>query len=242
MADIWNTENPRSVVNLVPEALRLKFEEAFAREPRFFGLDEFGLAKLLRQESLRPTPTDNRIRLKFWHEYDLVQGEERNKMNISAVLAGVCSRPYFEAYYALQPSKVAWLLTPPASYSAVAEEALAFGMEQLREILEMDNRDDRGKLNVKLMELKAKIVAMLDLRVKGAPVQKTIGLQLHAPASAVAQITESNAMEQIEARMKELESRERRAQNLPAPHGDSSGDAEAGGQGVRFVESEVVPE
>lgn len=244
LADIWNTDNPRSVINIIPNALRQKFEEAFKARPQYFGLDEKTLWKMLRVEGLGLSPTDNRIRMKFWHEYDLAQHNDKN-MNISMVLAGVCSRPYFEAYYALQPSKVAWLLTPPAGYAAVAEEALAFGMEQLRDMLELDHIDEHGKPMVKLMELKAKIVAMLDMRVRGALVQKieqkTIGLNIHTTPNQITALGAEGAMRQITDRIKELEGRERRAQNMPSPpQMGLDGAPEPDLAPIRVVEAESV--
>lgn len=225
-ADLWNPENPRSVVNMVPDSLRNKFDDAYKKHPDLFGLDEKSLHKKLRSNEETPSPTDNRIRLKFWYEYDTAQVANR-KMNMSAVLAGVCSRQFFEDHYVKHPGKVAWLLTPPASYGTIAEEALAFGMEQLRDMLEIPHVDSHGKPNTKMMEIKAKIVMMLDLRVKGGITQrieqKNLGLTIHTTDKAIANLAQQGSMEQIDKRIKELEARERKALNMPqAPIGDSS--------------------
>ena len=214
--DPWNRADPRSLINLVPSTVQDFMVRAFSVRPDLFGQDERIVYKALRTEGREPTPTDNRLRLKFWDEYDRAQAQ-LDRMQMVAVYTGVCSREYFSQRYLTFPEKVAWLMTPPASYVVKMEEALAFGIEQLRDVLEQPMFDSKGNFNTKLAELKAKIVAMLDLRVKGGVTQrveqttKSFNVTLSQSASEVSQAAVEASMVEIEKRLKELEKRDRMA-------------------------------
>lgn len=183
-------------------------------------MEERALLKELGKRKASPSPTDNRLRVSFWQEYDRAQAKGR-PMNMSMVYGGICSREYWEQCYLKFAEKVAWLMTPPASYSIAMEEALIYAIEQMRDILEMPNEDPvTGKLNFKLMELKAKIYESVHIRVKGAPVQrvenKTMSLNVNTSEKQVAEAMMLNSMDEIRHRMKQLEKREKAALNLPA--------------------------
>jgi hypothetical protein len=188
--------------------------DAGRRRPELFNSDERTLWKTLKDEGKLPNATDNRLRLKFWNEYDRAQAEQ-NRMDMIAVYSGVCSREYFSKRYVQSAEKLAWLMCPPASYEVKMEEALAFGIEQLRDILELPNVGATGKLDVKLMELKAKIVAMMDVRVKGAVVQKVeqknMNLNISTSNDQVAKRAMAGSMAELEARLKELDKKDRLA-------------------------------
>lgn len=210
--------------------------EALAKRPDLFDLDDRTLYTQLRTEKRQPTPTDNRLRLAFWMEYDRAQNGVQN-MRMNSVSSGVCTDNFFYQHYVTNVHKVAWLLCPPASYNIVMQEALTFGIEQLRDILELPI-EVGGKLNVPLVNLKLKIVAMMDLRLKGGIVQKNLNLNVNTGDEGVSAVATLNTMEAIQKRMRELEQRERKALNLPRessppPDGETHREAE-------FVESEVV--
>jgi hypothetical protein len=213
--DIWSRADDRSLINLVPEAVAQSLVESTQAEPELFHMDERTLLLALRQKDIPPTPTDNRLRLSFWNEYERAQANQE-KMNITTVFAGICTRAYFYGRYLKRPEKAAWLVCPPASYEVVAKEALTFGLEQLREILSLPIKDAQGRVNVKLGELQAKIVAMLDQRLKGGITQtiKSMNLNVSTTDSQVAKAAMQGSMEDIESRIRELESRERRALHL----------------------------
>jgi hypothetical protein len=202
---------------LVPRAVQDAFLMAAEKRPDLMGLDERTLFRILRGDAMSPTPTDNRIRLNFWREYDMAQTNGR-KINVDAIHAGICHKTFFYNNYLTSPTRVAWLLCMPASYDTMMEEMLQFGVEQLRDILELPNTDAGGKLNLKLLELKAKIVALVDQRQKGGIIQrveqKSMNLLVATTDKGVAQAMTENTMEALEKKMKELEARERRALNL----------------------------
>lgn len=218
--DLWDIANPRSVINLVPAKTADLIREAYMKEPDLFGMGERELARLLKDSNRQPSPTDNRLRLNFWLEYENAQLNIKD-ITLARVAAGICSHAYFTDKYLRHSHKVAWLLTPPASYEIVVAEALQFGMEQMREILDLENTFPNGQINLKLLEIKAKIVGMMDLRLKGLPTQKieqkSMSYTYHDSAKEVAGAAEAHSMAQLQERIKDLERRERRALNLPEP-------------------------
>jgi hypothetical protein len=208
----WDRNNPRSLVNLVPPLAAKKLEAA-RLDPYVAEIldiyDESQMVKELRDIGYGPTATDNRLRLKFWVEYDYAQSNNLKQLDVKRIVAGICSQAFFYTRYLDQPRKVAWLLCPPSGYMAKSEEALTYGLGQLRELLEMPHIDPHtGKLDTKLGELKLKIVALLDQRVKGAVVQKSMNLHAVTGAQAYKSLTgamEKPSMDDLESRLKRLD-------------------------------------
>lgn len=205
---LWENANPRALVNLVPASMRTKLEDAkFTNEELFDIVDEASLYKKLVEDSHTPTATDNRIRIRFWMEYDYCQLYHTKGIDIARVIAGIVSFQFFSTKYLANARKAAWLMCPPAGYMTKANEALEFGLLQLRDILQQPHVVG-GRVDTKLGELKAKIVAMLDTRVKGAIVQKSIALNAHSSAPGVAQaVAQSLApptMDQLQKRLDHL--------------------------------------
>lgn len=212
-ADFFNRTDPRALINLVPMALQEALLMASKMRPDLMGMDEKNLYQILRSEGLQPSVTDNRIRLRFWMEYDSAMAAGRS-LQPSYAFSGICSKDFFYRLYISNAPKVAWLLCRPASYEAINTEALHFGLEQLRDILETPHILPNGKADTKLMEIKAKIVNMLDQRVKGSVIQKTMNLNVTASDKKVSEIAEISSMEELERRLVELKRRERKAQNI----------------------------
>jgi hypothetical protein len=227
--DLFERMNPRSLINLLPDGVQSDLIEATRAKPELFTMDERTLFLHLRAQAIQPTPTDNRLRLSFWVEYDRAQFEV-TKMNMTPIYAGVCVRQYFYSTYLKNAWKVAWLLCPPTNYVKKLEEALDFGIDRMRDILEMSPMDERGKPNVKLMELQTKITIALDQRAKGSYTQrieqKSVNLQIGTSDKAVAQAALTGSMDEIQKRMKELERRERLALNLPVRQDEGSKEKE----------------
>lgn len=213
--ELWDLENPRSVINICPDVIRTRVEDSRAKSPDYFGCEEKQLYQILRLGNELPNATDNRLRMMFWLEYDRAQAEARY-IRLDNVVSGVCSKQYFTDRYLKIPSKVAWMLTPPASYVVLAQEALQFGLEQLREVLEEPHRDKTGKLDVNLIKAKLAIVTMLDTRIKGAPVQRLLHAHL-GDANTASSAAMAVTMADLQEKMKKLEARERKLLNLPEP-------------------------
>lgn len=236
--DLFERTDEKSVLNLVSPQLQNAFLESSRAAPDYFGLDERDLHDKLRADGKLPSPTDNRLRLAFWLEYDRAQ-EREEKMTIQNIYAGVCGRTYFYNRYLGNPAKVAWLLTPPTSYDLHLTEALSYGMDRLREMLAISPLGPGGKVNVKLMELQTKIVAMLDVRKHGMATQKVeqknMNLHVSTTNEQVAKMAVTGTMEQLERRMKELERRERHILSLPEKK-----DHEVVGMDPKVVDVDIV--
>lgn len=206
--------NQDSVINMVPPGVAEKILAHALECKELFEMDEHTLSKYLRDTGRHPTVTDYRLRMKFWMEYDSVMDAGKKLMRMEHVVAGVCHKSYFYGQYLSNKYKCAWLLCPPATYQVKAQEALAFGLEQLRDILEQPHTLANGKTDARLGELKAKIVAMLDVRVNGAVVQKTLSLNVNSTPGQLKKEREGASMEDLQRELKELEQRERHVDRL----------------------------
>ncbi len=173
---IWDTSNPRSIINIAPDSMRVAMNKALELNPELFSMDEVELTShLYRNRQYRPTPTDNRIRLNFWLEYDRCQVTNQ-KMRLSNIISNVCSAELYQKTLIKNINKVAWILCPPVDYVTKCREALAFNLDQLRSIIDIPHIGDNGKIDHKLIEAKIRIFKIIDDRVQGAVVQR---LQIH---------------------------------------------------------------
>lgn len=213
--EMFDAHNPRALINILPDHIKAMLNKAVEKAPHLLEMDEWSLKKLLQ-----PNPTLNRLRVSFWNEYMRSQ-DTNKKMYMPHVYAGVCSHESFVTYLESAES-FAWILCPPASYSNAVEEALLTGIMELRDVLSLPHRDASGKVDVKLIAQKTKIVEMLDMRVKGAIVQKieTKSLNLHGSvkdARAVPQGLQS--LEDVNKRLEELKQKSESLKNtsLGAP-------------------------
>jgi len=212
--DLFNRADERAIINLVPPQVQSAMLDSAKRRPDLFNLDEKSLYKTLKQEECTPTPTDNRLRLAFWMEYDRAQTTVKD-MVMTNVVSGVCTRDYFYGNYLKHPEKISWLLCPIVSYEVKMREALDFGIDRLRDILELPYIDEKGRINTKILDLQAKIISMLDQRVKGSVLQKNMNLNVMTTDKVVAEMALGSTMGDLDTRIRELQARERRALNLP---------------------------
>ncbi len=102
------------------------------------------------------------------------------------------------------------LLLPPANYLVALKEMLVTSQERLREILEQSAVDEAtGEVDTKLGELQLKIHQAVEVRVKGATIQRSEikSLTVNADLSdsravdAVKKISQLENMEEIEAKL-----------------------------------------
>jgi hypothetical protein len=222
---LYEKENPDALINLLPPVVADAILEHSQNHPEFFNVDEHALKKAIIEVGGKGggiSPMDNRIRINFWLEYDRVMARRRDgdqtskMMNMSTAIAGVCSRELFYKHYLRSYTRVAWLVCPPVNYTMKATEALEFGLEQLREVLDLPNVDSKGNPNAKLAAIKVKIVEMLDMRIKGAIVQRSMNVNVNTGGSQnVNQAVLDTTVEALETRLKLLRSKERESRNLP---------------------------
>lgn len=175
--DYYGKENKQSIINMLPPDMAKLMEEEYAR----FLL---GIPPESRKRKIKPCSMMNRVRISFWKEYEMSMVEAR-ALQMQNVYGPLMDGVLF-SHMMRDVESLCWMLTPPTNYVLGMEEALNFGLERLREILEMPlyervehkNKDgrkyNRDKPNVKVAELMIKVVSMLDTRVKGAVVKTVV--------------------------------------------------------------------
>lgn len=205
---------PGSLVSMLPAKVQQLVEEALFLQPELFNKNESELAKYLAMDQAQVTPTDNRLRLKFWMEYDRARMAGVQRMTLDNVIAGICYRESFYSTYLSKPAKVAWLLCIPAGYQLKTMETLEFGIDKMREILDMDPEKYGAKAAPQMLALKQKITDMMNSWIKGAPVQRSLAVNVHT-GRQIQEISTDLSMEELEKRLKDLEKRTKIAKNIP---------------------------
>ena len=224
---------PRSNTAFLPVEMRQWLEIHAVNQPDLFNLDEKLLARELKGREMTPSPTDNRLRFRLWDRYENSLSRPNWKpIKLQDLIAGICTYPIFEKYMKT-PEKVAWLMCPPVNYAVLAEEALMFGLNQMREILEEPNREPNGKLNSALIGHKLRIVALLDARVRGAIVQKSLNIHtdMDSASKEIANLTENMTEDGLRKQLHEYDLREKRALHLTANNTDII-EVEPGGEAL----------
>lgn len=163
---INDVENPRSLINLVPDKVRDAILNVLANHPDYVGLSEYDL-----RDKLRPDDTVSRIRIAFWHEYYRAQDQHKSMM-MSRVYSGVTSYDTFYGRILSNPKNVAWLLMPPVKWTLAMEEALNRGMRNLTKLMEIRLVDELGNMIPKAAAVFLKAFELLNERVNGAVTQK----------------------------------------------------------------------
>lgn len=111
-----------------------------------------------------------RLRMSLWQEYESSRYNSR-KMYFTKVYAGICSEQTARKIIR-EPSKLAFIICPPPDYLVVLKEAHTAGLNALRDILAARVVDEEGYLLPRAADVVIKAFALLDLRLKGAVVQK----------------------------------------------------------------------
>lgn len=202
LAPVFDESNPLSVGSLLPIGLKTKLKQLVREQPEMFEKSEQELDKLLVERGAQPTPLDNRLRLAFWHEYDASCLAGRH-MNLSNICAGLMSLTYFSTKYLNHAEKAAWMLLPPVKYDVLVTESLHHGLNKLRDLLDISIYNPKtGMPDPRLIDCKIKIVAMLDMRMKGAFVEKRLNVNIQKNINE--ELTKIN-MEDLEEQIRKLE-------------------------------------
>jgi len=172
--EFFNKDNKKSVYNLLPAKWVKILNRVGIR-------DEIEKEEWEIKKNLQITPTLNRIRYSFWNEYYRAVDTNKNMVNKN-IFAGICS---VEAYTRILRNNayIAWILCPPADTVIALKETLNYGLDRIREILDLplykiesvrvgkDDFEDREVVDEKVANLMLKAVAMVDLRLHGSYVQ-----------------------------------------------------------------------
>ncbi len=238
---LFDESNPTSVINLVPR----QCQEAMLTVPQeLFMKDQEELKAFFKERQYHPTKTDNRIRIAFWNEYHLAHALRR-KIVMKNVYGGVCTEAYFNQKFLLDKLRVSWMLCPPPRYMEAMEEALTYGIDQMREILGIEVDKD-SKNAVGMAEAKIKIVQMLDARLRGAVVQRSQNMHVHAsvpapggqPGARTPAVPSENALAEIERKLVALRAESERLSHPGGPLTTQVGAIEVEHRDIRDVESE----
>jgi hypothetical protein len=156
--------------------------------------------------------------MSFWMEYNAAMANCRF-MKTANIIAGVLSKQVWTENYLKIPSKVAWILCMPLSFEKALDEAIIYGMDQMRMILELPVVDEKtGKVNTSLASLKNKIVSQLYDRKYGAAVQRSVNVSIgSAQAGEVQEQIENLSMTDIRRKLVQLERKESGMDKNTAP-------------------------
>lgn len=162
---IADLENPRSLINIVPQDVK---NHILALPEAYFDFTEEDLDKAFPN----PTPVTQQLRRMFWIEYDRAV-EQRTMMNMSNIYPGVCSREGFNKCIK-NKAQLLWIINPPTEYMASTEALLTQGLKRINEMLHFPLKTREGNFDHKLGELILKATLALDMRVKGGYLQRSM--------------------------------------------------------------------
>lgn len=193
---IFDEENPLSVINLVPPMM----QEAIRKIPDQVTYLTHATEAQIRKE-VKPTERDERLRLAFWDEYNYASSVG-TQMRINHIIKGCVAVEHFYEIYLKTPKKLAWIITPPKFYSQGMKYILHLGLDRLTEIMQASVVDENGKLDVRAASVILKTFQLVDLRVKGAIMQKVqidqrtlnMNAEVHAEQLHQMQIRQLQAM------------------------------------------------
>ncbi len=218
---IWREDDNRSLIRLVPECIR---KEMFLMPDDIRHLDEQGI-----KDRLKPTGTQNQLRLLFWIEYDRVQTSfAKNMLLVNCFRGGVSEESYLR--YIKVPLLLAWIITPPTHYLVQMDALLDTGLKRLQEILDLPivipehKKKSRitgkeetipAKVDTGAANLVMKAFAYVDMRKHGAITQrmeinqKTLSVSVKSDAVDMQAAIKAGNMQEIDKRLKQLERKEK---------------------------------
>jgi len=197
------TEDPASLFSLLPRQIR----------ERLLNINQEYLEKSDEElEALVKPPASLRmLKFRLWDTY-ASNLENLRPMDYDEICKGVCTPAYLTRAISRNPAVVAWLISPPRKYEEAAEEALMYGLDRLREILQFPLWTKEGKPDTRAAALILNVMKMLDLRVKGLPIQKheikQHSLNITASAKEVREISTATSMDEIERKLRALRGEE----------------------------------
>lgn len=164
----FDKEDPRSFFNLLPTYLQGRYEEI---PPELFELSEEEIRKQLFGNE-QPDETTAKLRIGLWDEYDRVQRYKEPKISMERVCNGVCTHAYFIRKVVPNDARLVWMLHQTSDYNLSLAELHQISLRQMRSIMVLPITDPSGKPNTRLIEIQNKIFQHLDMRFKGAIIQR----------------------------------------------------------------------
>lgn len=185
--------------------------------PEYLDMSEEELKELCFGDKTADIPaTHYRLQMSIWDEYERCRRYGIRALDLQRVIQGICTLGYFANRFMAEPKNVAWLIHPPGDYMRQMKEILQLSMDQLRQIVLAPNTDSKGRFNTRLADVKFRIHQHVDMRVKGAIIQRID--QRNLSVNVTGQATEEQTgriidqlsaadmpMDQVDAKLKELE-------------------------------------
>jgi len=156
-------EQKKSVCNVVDG----KTADCIAILPdEYLEMSEEELVIALAKENKRYTLQDHRLRISFWTEYarSVASGE---RMKMANVYFGIVSHVRFYGKFLHDPARLAYMLMPPRNYEVMLGEALDYGWNAIREMMEELRKQFIETKEIKYFNAFKQTVETLDLRVHG---------------------------------------------------------------------------
>lgn len=181
LGPLFNPECATSLAALLPPVLASRLLNTISQDPDLFpvlGHEDELIGTLERKYKYLGSPTDGRIRMSFWLEYEraLLEADKMRLVNIHSL---VCDERSFYRLFLSSPGRAAYLICRPAAYQEQVKELLSHGLKRYRQIIDRPVDLPNGKIDHKLLAIQVKIIAMMDMRVHGAPTQKVQQLNVN---------------------------------------------------------------
>lgn len=154
-------------VRLAPRLMEL-IERIRRTSPTLFGLAEHRLLELLQDANREPNPTASMLRLRFWDEYQRVEGRGMVALNI---YRDVCTMDAWETELR-DPYSLAWILTPIMSLQVQREELIHSLIRNLAPMMRSSPYKKDGQLDVKVARMQMELLLYLDQKNSGGITQK----------------------------------------------------------------------
>jgi hypothetical protein len=207
----------RSALSLLPEEERFIVESHANRTPDIFKLSERALVARMGSAGFQVSATENLLRNRFWLEYDHAISGSYPKIRLTEVVRGVCSFKFFRETFLANQYLVAYLMLPPINFKTKQEETLMYGLDKMREVLDLNAVGPNGQIDTKVLRAQMAVYQILEKRVQGETVQKIAHAHAMVPLSPASQ-SEVDAIseEQMLVRMQEMLNKEKARQTTKA--------------------------
>ena len=212
---IADAENPVSLVNVAPNIMKPAILKVVERSSVYFRM----LERKLRYQA-RIAECDERLRLAFWDEYMVATSSGAQMRTHAFINQWTMPIEDFLKVFIQKPGpKLAYIIRPPVNYAASMRVLLNQGIEKLHEIMTLPVTDVDGKPNAAIISQILKAYNLIDLRVKGAIVQKMQiqqqNMNYNADVTQIGNPRDAQIIQQLSSMsMEELESMERKMARL----------------------------
>lgn len=188
-------DDENQMFNHLPESLR----NIISNIPdEILRMDEKELAELTPRKAF--TAVDLRLRVAFWKELNhcFLEGKP---MRMTRVYTGVCTNEYFYAVLLKNQVKVAHMIKPIPTDERIFDEMGYLAQNKLRELVNLDYIDSKGKVDAKLALVVLKASELVLNRAKGIMVQKNLNVNVSKAMPENATITSIDDIDKELARL-----------------------------------------